>query len=661
MPVLADPVEEDARLLALHAYGVLDTPHDLALDDLARLAAMLCGTSLAAIGFVDHARVWPKAVVGIEARDLPRAGTCWDLVVSRSGPLVVCDTATDPRTAGTRTEVDGRLVRFFAGAPIRTADGLDIGVLAVFDVEPRPDPPAGVDALAALARQATAQLELRRRADEATARRNDLEEVSERLLRLIQTMKAATIVEDEDRHIVLANTAVARLFGLEGPAEMLVGIDCGDLTEGAATLFADPDAFVSGVRRCLEARVEVFGERLAMADGRTFERDYVPITVADRHRGHLWQYRDITERLSAQADLAASEARWRAVVDHMLEGLVLVRHADGIIRSINPAAERIFGYAPGEIVGRHLGELMPDEPATRSPEFFAQAYEAAIGRTTEWRVRRKSGEVVPVELQLFEFDTSEGQVLAGALRDLTERREIEKLKKQFVSMVSHELRTPLTSISGSLAILESGTTGEISAQGREVISIAQRSITRLVGLVNDLLDLGRLEAGRMEVVPEPMSAALLAERAVESVRAVAAGQGVELVARPDPDLVVLADGDRVVQVLVNLLSNAVKFSPRGARVTLGWAAEGGHARFTVIDRGRGVPLALQQVIFEPFRQSERADALAKGGSGLGLSIARALVQQHHGSIGVTSREGQGATFWFTLPLANEGQEPPARG
>jgi GAF domain-containing protein len=131
-------------------------------------------------------------MVGMQARDLPRAGTCWDLAVAASEPLVVSDTLTDPRTAGTRTEVDGRLIRFFAGAPIRTGDDLDLGVLAVFDVEPRQLPAGAVAALETLARQVIAQLELRRRADEATARRDELEEVSERLLRLIQTMRTRT-------------------------------------------------------------------------------------------------------------------------------------------------------------------------------------------------------------------------------------------------------------------------------------------------------------------------------------------------------------------------------------------------------------------------------------------------------------------------------------
>ncbi|MGE3277905.1 MAG: ATP-binding protein [Vicinamibacterales bacterium] len=650
-PQAADPVAEDARLLALHAYGVLDTSPEPGLDDLVRLIAETCGTPVAAIAFVDRSRVWVKASVGLDARELARDG-CWDVAVCSSDVLVVPDTRT-ARGPAHGIHVTGREVRFFAAAPLRTPDGLDLGVLAVLDFQPRALLPAQAFALQTLARQVMAQLELARRVLEADTRRDELAGVSQRLLRLIQTMQAATVVQDEHGHVALANDAVRRLFRLDVPVEMLIGLDA-SIHEEAAPLFDDPAAFVRGVRECLASRSERLGERLRMRDGRTVERDSVPIMVGESHRGHLWQYRDITDRLRAEADLAAGEARWRAVVDHMLEGLVLVRDADGVIRAINPAAARILGYQPDEIVGQHIRELMPDDPESRSAAFFIEAYKAAIGRTTEWRIRRKDGTVVPVELQLFEFDSAEGRVLAGALRDMSDRHEIEKLKKQFVSMVSHELRTPLTSISGSLALLQSGVVGDLPAQGQDLLQVAQRSIARLMALVNDLLDLGRLEAGRMEVRPVPVHAAELVEQALETVRPLATQAHVAIEVRPGPSLQVLADRNRIVQVLVNLLSNAVKFSPPGAPITVAWTAEAGHARFIVEDRGRGVPMALQQVIFEPFRQVEREDAQAKGGSGLGLAIARALVEQHHGAIGVTSREGRGATFWFTLPQPNEG-------
>ena len=257
-----------------------------------------------------------------------------------------------------------------------------------------------------------------------------------------------------------------------------------------------------------------------------------------------------------------------------------------------------------------------------------------MGRTTEWEARHKSGRTFPFELQLASFDIPEGRVVAGFLRDLTERHAVKRLKKQFVATVSHELRTPLTSVRGSLGLLASGAMGEFSPAAIHLVEIAERNVVRLVGLINDILDLERLEGGRM-----PMSLAATALDRTVSLAIQAAAP------------IVVADEDRVVQVLVNLLSNAIKFSPAGTEVALRVECIGGLARLEVLDRGPGVPEESRDIIFEPFSQAEGTDVRQKGGSGLGLAICKAIVDQHRGDIGYTPREGGGSLFWFTLPLA----------
>jgi PAS domain S-box-containing protein len=356
----------------------------------------------------------------------------------------------------------------------------------------------------------------------------------------------------------------------------------------------------------------------------------------------------------ASEALRQSESRTRAVVDHMMEALIIADEK-GVIRAMNPAAERIFGYKAEELVGRPLALLVPESVASDPLPFLRVAHRRALGRVTEWEGRRKNGEVFPFELSLFKFRTTEGRRFGGSIRDISERREVERLKKEFVSTVSHELRTPLTSIRGSLGLLAGGVLGELPPQAAEVIAVAERNVLRLVRLTNDILDLERFDSGRLEMKFETVALDSVFARSLEAVRPFADQEGVTFEASPTAAQI-CADGDRLVQVLVNLLSNAVKFSPRGSVVRLSASQEGGWSRVRVRDQGRGIPLSFREEIFERFRQVEASDARQKGGSGLGLAICKAIIEQHGGSIGVESEEGKGSVFWFRLPDSPRARE-----
>jgi PAS domain S-box-containing protein len=365
------------------------------------------------------------------------------------------------------------------------------------------------------------------------------------------------------------------------------------------------------------------------------------------------------DRARASQALRASEALTRAVVDNMMEALIIVDEKI-IVRAMNPAAARIFGYAAEELVGRPLALLVP-ESVTEDPFFFLrEARRRALGRVTEWEGRRKNGAVFPFELALFEFQTPEGRRFGGSIRDISERREVERLKKEFVSTVSHELRTPLTSIRGSLGLLAGGVLGELPPQAAEVMAVAERNVVRLVRLINDILDLERFDTGRIEMNFETVALDSVFTRSLEAVRSFADQEGVTIETSPTAARV-WGDGDRLVQVLVNLLSNAVKFSPRGSAVELSASQEAGWAQVRVRDRGRGIPSSFRGALFERFRQVEASDARQKGGSGLGLAICKAIVEQHGGSIGVESEEGRGSEFWFRVPdspAAGQDLTPP---
>ena len=244
----------------------------------------------------------------------------------------------------------------------------------------------------------------------------------------------------------------------------------------------------------------------------------------------------------------------------------------------------------------------------------------------------------------------------AALQKHAERERGERLKNELVSTVSHELRTPLTSISGTLSLIASGTAGEVSPKLADLVALARRNCERLVRLVDDLLDVERLSAHRLELEPSEVRLLALCAQSLEESRGLAAAQGVRLELAPGSvDGAVLADPDRIAQVLTNLLGNAVKFSPSGGTVRVAVRALEGRMRVEIADDGPGIPAAFRERIFQRFAQADSSDRRRQGGSGLGLYIARSIIERHGGTIGFRNRRAGGTAFWFTLPLAGAGE------
>jgi PAS domain S-box-containing protein len=359
---------------------------------------------------------------------------------------------------------------------------------------------------------------------------------------------------------------------------------------------------------------------------------------------------ELRERQRAEAVVRVSEARNRALLDNMIGGMITFNEQSSI-ESVNPAAERIFGYREDELVGRSVAILLAEVPDSGAERFLRETHRLAIGRVTEPWARRKNGEIFATEAALFEFAAPEGRRFACNFQDISERREVDRLKSEFVSTVSHELRTPLTSIRGSLGLLAAGVLGPLSPPVQDLVRLAERNSVRLTALINDILDFERLDRGQVQMQIADVDLQPVFEQSLESVRPVADEQRIALACSPT-GLRLRADAVRVVQILTNLISNAVKFSPRDREVQV-WAEEkdDGWVRVLVKDQGQGIPESHQQRIFERFAQVETADHRDKGGTGLGLAICKSIVEHHGGRIGVDSEPGVGSTFWFEIPGA----------
>ncbi len=328
----------------------------------------------------------------------------------------------------------------------------------------------------------------------------------------------------------------------------------------------------------------------------------------------------------------------------------------GRITDWNPRAEALFGWKRAEVMGRDFEEVLVP-PRFRGTVGAALAgYKASgqadfAGQVLERVVVDRSGREIPVEVRIGLIDTGKLQLFSAFVHDITGRKEVERLKGEFISTVSHELRTPLTAIYGSLSLLQSGMAGELPPSARELVEMSNQSCERLVRLINDVLDLEKMDTGslRYELTPQPLRP--LVERSVADTQPYADGWGVRLELEPPVDAQVKADADRILQVMVNLLSNAAKFSPRGGVVKVGMALRGGAVRVSVTDQGPGIPEEFRPRVFERFAQADGSDRRQKGGTGLGLNICRRIVEAHQGRIGFNSDPGVRTEFWFELPLA----------
>ncbi|MDY6946732.1 MAG: PAS domain S-box protein [Pseudomonadota bacterium] len=519
------PANETSRLLALRSYDILDSGAELGYDDITLLASRICNTPISVISLIDEHRQWFKSKIGLQGSETAReVAFCAHAILSPDQVLNVPDARLDARFAGNPFVTGDPHIRFYAGAPLVSADGFALGTLCVIDTQPRELQPEQIEALQALSRQVMALFEERR-----------------------------------------------------------------------------TSATLRGVMQAL----------------------------------------------------TRSESLFREAYENAPIGIALVSIAGEWLR-VNQLLCDMLGYSAEELTRTTFQAITYHEDLETDLRQVQQVLAHEIrSYQMEKRYLHKAGHVVWAQLNVsLVSDGSRPLYFVAQIQDINERKSAERAKAEFLTMVSHELRTPVTALRGALGILAAGAAGELPPKAQALTALADRNADRLHRLVNDILDIDKIESGAFAYRRGDVDLNQLVAQAAIDLKPYADQYQVQIEVHSDlPRAFVHADSDRLMQVLANLISNAVKYSPPGGQIELHVSRTQQHIRVSVTDHGEGIPEEFRANIFEKFAQANWTATNPKGGSGLGLNISRAIIEHHGGVLSFRTELRTGSTFYFELPVA----------
>lgn len=393
---------------------------------------------------------------------------------------------------------------------------------------------------------------------------------------------------------------------------------------------------------------------IALAQAQLLEHleEMVEVRTSELKDANRNLQQEINDRMQAEAALRSSEEQLRLITNTLP---VLIAYVDDhqSYRFNNKVYEDWLGKSPTDIHGHHLQAVWGEESYQRMQNYVQIALSGRIV-TYENEIVLGDGNSRSVNVTYIPHIDEQKNVKGffSLASDISDRKAIERMKDEFISVVSHELRTPLTSLHSALKILTTGRLGTLSSDGQQMLEIADENTERLVRLVNNVLDLQRIESSKVTIERQACNTADLMIQATEAMQLMAQQQGVILVTQPVA-IKIWVDSDYIVQALTNLLSNAIKFSSTGDTVWLTVELQQpAEVLFCVRDEGQGIPADKIESIFERFHQVDSSDSRKKGGTGLGLAICRKIIEQHEGKIWAESILGEGSTFSLTLPIAN---------
>ena len=678
------PENEAQRLACLEGYGVLDTPAESAFDHLTRLAARCCETPIALINFIAADRQWTKSHVGWPLTNVPRADSFCAHTILQEEPLIIRNLPKDERFEKNPFVKDEPKVRCYAGVPLISHDGWALGTLCVFDHKKRRFSSEQLEMLTVVAQQVLAQLELRRQLA-ALDRAREQHKLTEDRLRtseafyqtLVDTLPQNILRKDIQGRFTFANKKFCHSVGK--PLQEILGkTDFDFFPREMALKYQRDDARVMTSLENLdtvEAHVTPGGEKLFVHVIKTPLYDALGRVVGIQ--GIFW---DVTQRKKIEEELAYERDLLRALLDNIPDRIYFKDIHSRFIRCSRSMVKRLGAKEAKEVIGKTDFDFHPRELAQ---EFHDDEERIILtGQPLINKLERQvdvAGNDIWATVTKVPIYNQNGAVtgIIGISRDVTQLKKAEealeqardealesaRVKSRFLANMSHEIRTPMYSITGMTGLLSDT---RLTQEQREYVQSIRDSTETLLGIINDILDFSKIEAGKLsfEVIDFELRGSI--ENTVEMLTESAQRKGVELNCWIDAHVPNRLRGDpgRFRQVLANLLANAVKFTEKGevlVRVT-GLNETDDHVtlRFEVSDTGVGIEAKAMPLIFQPFTQGDSSTTRKFGGTGLGLTISKQLVELMKGEIGVESSAGQGSMFWFNLPFQKQrGPEKPA--
>jgi PAS domain S-box-containing protein len=643
------PPDEAERLEILRKYNILDTLPEQSLDELTRMAASICEAPISLISLVDEARQWFKSRHGVDAVETHRdMAFCAHAILKPDELLVVPDACADERFADNALVTGDPNIGFYAGAPLVTSDGFPLGTLCVIDRKPRVLSEEQLLALGRLRDHVVLQLERRRF--------GSAHEGYRRMEAFLETTLDGIITVDEEGVIETFNPAAERIFGYDA-SEVL----------GKSLTILFPAAF----------RNDQFLASALVGDGRGREGMGIrkdgrstPVEFAvnqldlDDHRSYIGVVRDLSEQRRVQREL---DRFFTMSLD-----LLSIANFEGHFTKLNPSWEAALGWTCEEMLATPYMELIHPEDREATTLEVGKLIEGREIINFENRFRCKDGSYR--WLLWSAAMHAEEQALYAVARDITGRKESEDMllavnreleeksaaleqatrhKSEFLANMSHELRTPMNSIIGFTARVLKRAGEQLPERQKRNLEIVERNARHLLHLINDLLDISKIEAGKMEIFAETFLLQQLIDEARELAPALIGEKDLRLVVEVgQPGAELFTDHTKLKQVLINLISNAVKFTEAGT-VTLSahcLSSEAGDSLvLSVSDTGMGISQEALGQIFESFKRVETGIARDAGGTGLGLAITKNITTLLGGDLEVESEPGKGSTFTVTIP------------
>ncbi|MFZ2725245.1 MAG: PAS domain S-box protein [Methylococcaceae bacterium] len=624
---------------------VIDTSPEERFDRFTRIAKHSFNMPIALLCLLDEEQLWLKSYQGLNLEGLvisSKRSSCDAAMRNDAELLYIPNTFVNNCYCDHPCVFDNRPIRFYASAPIMLAKQ-KIGNLCLIDYQPRilnVDDLAILEDLAHCIKDEFKKIQRKQLTQQFRDQKKYLSAI-------LNTIKDGILTIDEHGIIQTVNKSALSVFGYT--TKELLGHNVNLLMPNP--FHSAHEAYLSNYLKTQQAKIIGIGREVVglRKNGETFPMN---LTVGEMESNGQRHFVGIARDIAEQRKMQLALEEFKYVLDHTVDCVFMCRTDTLRFTYSNEGMRQQVGYSAEELL---ILEIM-----VISPEFDRERYQQLINSlqsdeklslTLETIHRHKEGHDIPVEVTFQVLKQTENRPrLLAIVRDISERKAVERMKNQFVSTVSHELRTPLTSIRGALGLVLGGALGQIPEKALPMLTMANRNSERLTLLINDLLDLEKIESENMAFTFATVDLAQIVRQALEANQGYSDGYRVRLHLHPFAEQAwVHADENRLMQVLSNLLSNAIKFSHQGGRVDISISCQEESYQVAIQDYGAGIPESFRSRIFGRFAQADSSDNRQKGGSGLGLSITKVIIERHQGTIGFDSTEGAGTTFFFSLP------------